>query len=1127
MNNKNSDQGRSNESGSASADKAARIRQLLEDFLRRRMAGEILADHTIIAAHPDLMPELAEELRKLALIQEADQIARQEESTAMGSSGLSPSPTARATPTSLPPDSFAGYELLREVHRGGQGIVYQAIQKSTNRMVAIKVMKEGPFAGAADRARFEREVQILGQLQHPNIVAIHDSGSAAGCFYFVMDYISGQPLDVYMASGTRSIDETLKLFAKICEAVNAAHLRGIIHRDLKPGNIRVDPSGEPHILDFGLAKVSAFESIGEGGSPVMTVTGQFIGSLPWASPEQAEGQPSKIDVRTDVYSLGVILYQMLTGKFPYEVVGAMRDVLDRILTCEPARPSTIRKQINDEVETIVLKCLSKERERRYQTAGELARDIGHYLAGKPVDAKRDSVMYVLRKQLRRHRVSFVFGLVILLILIGSSVVAWTLYGVARGRLWETYLSSAEATRKGTLPGRKLKSLDAIRQAAAIRATKELRDEAIAAMALMDVRLDRAGDSPGQPGANALFSPGLDKIAVHHLESGIYSVHEWGSNKRLLDLSGTPQQRLWPRFSNNGQLVARCDKSECQIWNVGQRTLFASFPLEQSMYTHADFRSDDRQFAVGDRNGAVHIHDLSTRETRVLPIAKTHVRRVRFHPNGSVLALSLWESNIIILVEILSGQVSATLPHPDIVAALAWSPDGRSLAVGCDDGRVYFWDSSKKTIELTLTGHTGLPVSLFFCGRGDLLCSYAWDGTSRFWDIRLGTHLLTLPFAIDAFEPNSDRFGYEVNAQMTQLGKGEILESDIFSTLYPFGAEGRYACYSIATSRDGRLVASGGGSHGIQIWDISSRKRLASIPIDVHEVVFRTNPSELISSGLSNGVQRWPIQRLGDTTRIGPPIQASPSSWRCEGAALAADNATLVVAANQRDIAIFNLNDQNPSPRILGQHANARYVSIDAAGRRVASGGNHPGPDGKLRIWDVAHGKLLHSIPQTFHQGVCLSRDGSLLVHSGHTAHSVWDTDTWGLRAEFARSNSGPSPSAAFSPAGDVLALNADDRSIELVSVADMQIIARLENPDSISHAAMAWSADGTKLLVPNARGHSIHVWDLRTMRGHLAEMGLDWELPPYPPAPPSLPTDPLRVQVELGDLDRSRDDGAH
>jgi len=306
----------------------------------------------------------------------------------------------------LPPNAIAGYEITREIHRGGQGVVYQAIQHSTKRRVAIKVMREGPFAGPTVRARFEREVEILGQLRHPNIVTIHDSGTTAGSAYFVMDYIPGRALDAWMFATARSVTETLGVFAKICHALNAAHKLGIVHRDLKPGNIRVDADGEPYILDFGLAKIGLRQSGGESQPAVMTMTGQFMGSLPWASPEQAEAQPSGIDARTDIYSLGVILYQLLTGKFPYNVAGNMRDVLDRIMNAEPKRPSTIRRQIDADVETVVLKCLQKERDRRYADAGRLAEDVERCLAGKPIEARRDSLAYLLRSRtavtVRRH-----------------------------------------------------------------------------------------------------------------------------------------------------------------------------------------------------------------------------------------------------------------------------------------------------------------------------------------------------------------------------------------------------------------------------------------------------------------------------------------------------------------------------------------------------------------------------------------------------------------------------------------------------------------------------------------------------------------------------------------------------
>ncbi len=345
-------------------------------------------------------------------------------------------------------DSFPGYEILREVHRGGQGVVYQAIQKTTKRKVAVKLIHGGPFTGSAGRTRFEREVQILGQLQHPNIVGILDSGQTAdGSFYYVMDYISGRSLDEILreshpskrssqgatasqdpSSHSPRIEETLKLFIKICEAVNAAHLRGVIHRDIKPANVRIDHSGEPVVVDFGLAKVMGGEDSPAGGEKrVMTLTGQFIGSLPWASPEQAVGSPDAVDVRSDVYSLGVMLYQMLTGKFPYTVIGNMRDVLDNILKAQPARPSTVRRQINNEVETIVLKCLSKEKERRYQNAGELARDLKHYLNGEPIEAKRDSGLYVISKTLSRYKAAAAVFVLFLVTIITFGAVMTVLY----------------------------------------------------------------------------------------------------------------------------------------------------------------------------------------------------------------------------------------------------------------------------------------------------------------------------------------------------------------------------------------------------------------------------------------------------------------------------------------------------------------------------------------------------------------------------------------------------------------------------------------------------------------------------------------------------------------------------
>ncbi len=401
------------------------ILRVLEQVVSRRLAGEEVSDETVLAEHTELLPGLRDKLNALRLADSARRLAEDPDS-AIDDSTSSGMLTSSRGVNALEPDVFRGYELGEIVGRGAMGVVYRARHTASHREVAIKVMLQGPFDGAPDQARFEREAGVLAQLRHPRIVTVYDTGWSGGRFFLVMDFVDGVPLDVHLRKHSTPIREQLALFADVCEAVHAAHLRGVIHRDLKPSNVLIDAAGQPHLLDFGLAKVFSTES--EDGLPEvyahsMTMTGQFVGSLPWASPEQAEGAPDKIDIRTDVYSLGVMLYQAITGKFPYSVAGNLRDVIDRILTAEPVRPGLLASEIDDEVDTIVLKCLNKERERRYQGAGELAKDIRRYLAGETIEAKRDSAWYVLRKSLRRHRVAAAVasGFILLTIVYGATM----------------------------------------------------------------------------------------------------------------------------------------------------------------------------------------------------------------------------------------------------------------------------------------------------------------------------------------------------------------------------------------------------------------------------------------------------------------------------------------------------------------------------------------------------------------------------------------------------------------------------------------------------------------------------------------------------------------------------------
>lgn len=348
------------------------------------------------------------------LIRNALQEAQDQGSSGQG--GVTPSgmqPTVR-------PDFLPGYTIEAEIHRGGQGVVYRATQQSTRRVVAIKVMQQHAFGADGDQLRFDREVRILAQLKHPNIVTIHDRSTASGSHCFVMDYIEGLPLNRYVQSRGLSVTDTVRLFIKVCEAVNAAHLHGVIHRDLKPGNVLVDERGEPHVLDFGLAKMASADGQSEHEAEI-TATGQFVGTLAWASPEQATGVARGVDMRSDIYSLGLMLYQALTGRLPYAITGHVQKTLQAIAHDAPEPPSRFAPQISGDLETIILKCLSKVPERRYDTAGGLAADLTRLLSGEPIDARRDSSLYLVRMFARRHRTAALVGLAFVALLAGATV----------------------------------------------------------------------------------------------------------------------------------------------------------------------------------------------------------------------------------------------------------------------------------------------------------------------------------------------------------------------------------------------------------------------------------------------------------------------------------------------------------------------------------------------------------------------------------------------------------------------------------------------------------------------------------------------------------------------------------
>lgn len=361
----------------------AELLQLITDELQ---AGRAVDLDELCRRHP----ELSAELRELCA---AVQIA---EGVAAGLSDPSKSDVALAEQGPAPlrdlPRAFGEFELLAELGRGGMGIVYMARQRSLNRVVAVKMILRGDLASSEDVARFRSEAAAAGRLEHPHIVPVHEVGECEGQPYFVMKYIAGTTLGRRLADGPLADRDTAELLLPVCRAIQCAHEHGILHRDLKPSNILIDRDGRAHVSDFGLAK----QVSGEGE---LTRSGAVLGTPSYMAPEQAAGNRGEVGPASDVYSLGTILYQMLTGRPPFQAAKAV-DTLLLVLEQDPLPPRLLNPKADRDLEMIALRCLQKPPHLRYASAGALADDLAKFLADEPISARSGRLTQVMARWFR-------------------------------------------------------------------------------------------------------------------------------------------------------------------------------------------------------------------------------------------------------------------------------------------------------------------------------------------------------------------------------------------------------------------------------------------------------------------------------------------------------------------------------------------------------------------------------------------------------------------------------------------------------------------------------------------------------------------------------------------------------
>jgi serine/threonine-protein kinase len=352
-----------------------RLATLLAELTDARRRGEPVDINAAIAKHPDL----ARELRELwAAAELADAMGRHARETSL-LPVAEPSPTEPARPNG-PPRLIGDYEILDVLGQGGMGIVYRARQRRLGRVVALKMLLRGASAGPEDVARFRTEVEAAARLDHPHIVPVFTVGEHEGCPYFTMRYVEGESLSKRLAEGPLPPREAAALLAPVARAIDAAHHCGVLHRDLKPANILIDPHGRPHVTDFGLAKRIDPEH------PTLTQPGAVVGTPSYMAPEQAAGRRGEVGPASDVYGLGAILYQMLTGRPPFQAPSAI-DIVLMVLDQDPLPPRLLNPKVDRDLEMIAVKCLQKPPELRYASAAALADDLEAYLEGRPISAR--------------------------------------------------------------------------------------------------------------------------------------------------------------------------------------------------------------------------------------------------------------------------------------------------------------------------------------------------------------------------------------------------------------------------------------------------------------------------------------------------------------------------------------------------------------------------------------------------------------------------------------------------------------------------------------------------------------------------------------------------------------------
>jgi WD40 repeat protein/serine/threonine protein kinase len=947
------------------------------------------------------------------------------------------------------------YRLLEQIGEGGVGVVYLAEQEvPLRRRVAVKVIKLGMDTRSVV-ARFEAERQLLALMDHPHIAKVLDAGATdAGRPFIVMEWVRGVRITEYCDRQQVGMRDRLGLFLQACHAIQHAHQKGIIHRDIKPSNILVarhDDTPVTKVIDFGIAKAVG-QRLTE--QTLYTAVTAFLGTPAYMSPEQAEfGGPAAadIDTRTDVYSLGVLLYELLTGRTPFDAAWLLNAGLDEcrrtLREVEPSPPSIrlatlgqpaladvarqrrvevppLLRQVRGDLDWVVMKCLEKERHRRYPTVSELAQDVQRYLANEPVLARPPSRLYRSRKFVRRHRVALAGAAGILLALVaGTAVSIWQAVRATRAE----QVAVAGHVLEGQL------RREAERQRAAARLNEYVADINLAQQGLLAGNLGRAAQL----------------VAKHRALPG------------ELDLRGFEWRYLWQRCQGDDHL---------------------SLPARPDSIQALALSPDGRWLAIGSRAG-LDVCDLRT-STPVFQ-APLGAVSVAFHPAGTHLVAADPRT---VRVWTVSGWTEHRLP-PGHGAPVALAPDGSRLATSSRDG-IRLWRTEDWTEGRWLPGALG---PLAFSPDGRTLAANGWQGVTL-WDAETGEARVRLEAAANlfflggwwyggdhqlAFSPDG-RFLVAPRNQTTRRGTFVLSVWDTQSGVEvgvmpddPQWIEHAGRITGAVFAADGRTLATSSMDHSLRLWDFAGRRSTATLQGHRNEVwtlAVSADGQTVASGGKDGSVKLWATHRAA--SRDFRPGPARPLAFSPDGRTLAVlfPRGRLAFVA-EPDGAIRNEVQLDPEPFFFRPG-----LSLSADLATLAEGRS----DGTVRIRNLRDGGTIEWLASERPLGaVVLSPDARTLVTGARDEPLRW----WDLRTQTATSIETPASRVLFSPDGRWLAVLGRGRAFELYDAATRVRRTRIQTGTALAPVA-AFAADGTWLATSGAAGpdHIVQLWDTVTGR---------------------------------------------